>query len=1172
MKTAETFLREFFTVRNLSAPDGRPLYRYRIRDSEFDELELILSEGLEERDFHQRAIGPKGAMAFCLWASEWWRCNYQSGAWKWQPLVEALGHPEFAPGDYRYGELQVLVTKGLRAWGRTVHRAGYNRNYLGTLVCEGGLPQHLILREKTHLRHYLEDLLDEFQLFGAAGVPPRDLAERVRNRLPRAWRRDVVYELCGELIQEICRLQRELGDTETPVLDLDRMRPSWRDELPVRVTDQVARELLNGLLVGAIQGAKRARIGVRWNADLVPVGNGDWELRGSFDLPKKIREEAVHHLFPGWPQGSTASRFTLGTQSPGKPFRALAVATKRQTGEDGSAYRLEFFPAAEETHTREVAAARKLVARFPDDEYSTDLFRGASGLGDLPWVFVPDDEENAMRSVCRLAGQGSVRSKQSWCLVAADRNIGVERVNGEVKKEGFLRNEDQRAVYWVSGQARFRAEDGTQITVETEADFDSSGIEYHLVGSPKSFDNGVTVFFEGGPQVHEMRDGIPVERVPEDYLQWKPKSPDGVWQPYSPSAVESGEVRGWGRLRYIKNDEVYYSVATGMLPRGADITIHPSPNPNQGEIRFTGFGNIVAGVADDASLEAQGRENREEYRLALRALGEVPREVTVVVDWYGRGRMAVILPFPAKRAAFLDPGGLPLSENARITEGSIAGIQAEVIVPGSDRYQITGEFSSDQDPNSTPHGNSFVREIPEVNHGHHMLDLAQLDVEIAERLELTDSPGAAVRLAIVDAETGEPLPAARISVARFDLEFEPLAGEPIVRLDSRSLQQISASDLEDLSVAMLSLLEPDEEPVCLVRNARAEWSIPVDSLAPGPYLVLGRLGARQRVRPMLWYAGEPAQGRNPDSAEATNVAQAYAQAATLDSCSTDESFGSIVRRMASDPGHRDWDLVFGYLRQESLPVMAFPLLRALFRNPVACVMAAADASESNFELLWERIELFPFAWWQIPLASWKEAYESYAAYWQGQLDEMGDTDQAWEILARQTDASIDRVKSRLVGLEAAFGFLRDRVACRPISGDASKIVTPERLRALHRRYFEHRLACPANAIPERALPDLPGMSPEVQRIVTDQRWCRSLFRPGESEMVDSRRVGVADSPALTAALVVAGETTSEELAWAIRQVRANHRSWFDEALRLAQLICFGREQRERIYRHLPKRS
>ena len=1092
------------------------------------------------------------------------------GVWKWRPLVEALGHPEFAPGQHRYGELQDLVTRGLRGWGRTVHRAGYNRNYLGTLVCEGGLPLQLILREETHLRHYLEDVLDEFQLFGAAGVPARDLAERVRNRLPRAWRRDVVYELCGELIQGICRLQRELGDTDTPVLDLDRMRPGWRDELPVRVTDQVARELLNGLLVGAIQTARQARIGIRWNADLVPVGNDNWELRGSFDLPRKIREEVVHHIFPGWARSSTTSRFTLGTQSSGRPFRALAVATTKPTDEDGNAYRLELFPAAQETHTREVAAARRLVLRTPDEEYATDLFRGAPGLGDLPWVFVTDDKESGMRSVCRLAGQGSVRSRAPWCLVAADRSVDVERVNGELKRLGSVLNEGRHAVYWVSGESRFHVEDGTYTTVETQADSDSSGVEYHLVGSRKSFDNGATVFFEGGPRVHRLRDGVPVDRIPEDYLQWKPDTPDGRWRPYSASSVDSGQVRGCGRLRYVKDDEVYYSVATGILPRGADITILPSPDPNHGEIRFTGFGDIVAGVPDVSGLEIRRHEDLEGYRLVLRATSEVPREVTFVLDWHRRGRMAVSLPFPAKRAAFLDSSGYPLSANARVSEGSIAGIQAEVIVPRSARYQITGEFSCDQDLGLTRQGSGFVRDIPEVNHGHYMLDLAQLDLEIADRLELSERPGAAVRLAIVDAETGQRFQAASISVTRFDLEFERLAHEPVVRLDSRSLQQISPHDLEDLSVTMLSLLDPDAEVLCLVQNSRAVWSIPVDSLEPGPYLVLGQLGGRQRVRPMFWYAGTPEQGRDPDSGEAVNVAQAYAQVAmTNQTASTsDGPFEPVVRALANNPGHEDWDLVFGYIRLEALPVMAFPLLRALFRSPVACVMAAADASESDFELLWERLELFPFAWWQIPLAGWWEAYESYAEHWQGQLEELGDTDQAWAILARQTDASIDRVRSRLVGLEAAFGFLRDLVACRPISDDVSKIVTHERLTALHRRYSEHRGTCPVNTMPERAVPDLPGMSSEVQRIVAEHSWCRSLFRPNGTEMVDRKKTAVADSPAVTAALVVAGETTSEELARAIRQVRANHRSWFDEALRLAQLYCFGRKQRDQIDRQL----
>ncbi len=747
--------------------------------------------------------------------------------------------------------------------------------------------------------------------------------------------------------------------------------------------------------------------------------------------------------------------------------------------------------------------------------------------------------------------------------------MSIECLDGEAKPTGSVRHEGERAVYRVSGRVRLRAEDGTQTTVETRADSDTSDIEYRLVGAEKSFDNGATVFFLGAPQVHTLRDGDPVERVPESYLQWKPYTPDGIWQPYSVAAVESGAVRGLGTLRYIRSGEVYCSMPTGILPKSADITIHPSIDPNRGEVRFTGFGEIVAAVPEVPGLRVRGHKEPDGYRLVMSATNEAPRNVTVVLDWGGRGRMTAELPFPARRAAFLDTSGCPFPENARLAEGSIAGVRAEVVVPDSARYQITGAFFDGHGADMQP-SNVLVREIPEVNHGHHMLDLAQMDQEIAERLELSDSPGAAVRLAIVEAESSQPFEGARISISRFDLEFKRLGEKPtVVRLDSRSLEQIGAIDPKELKVEMLPLLEPAEGPIDLRRISRAEWSIPVESLEPGPYLVLGRQGARQRVRPMPWYAGEPPRG--PDSVSgATTVAHAYAQAASTGYLSSDEPFGPVVQGMAGNPGHEDWDLVFAYLRHESLPVMTFPLLRALVRNPVACVMAAAAALESDLELLWERMELFPFAWWQIPKTGWTEAYESYAEYWQGQLEKAGDTDQAWHILARHTDASIDRVQSRLPGLHAAFDFLSDRVACRPISNSASKIVTAAKLSALEGQYLEQRLACPLTNAPQLVVPGISSISFEVRRIAAEHPWCQPLFRNEGVEVNEDKSTEFA--PGLAAALVVTGMGTSDEIARALRQVRSNHRSWFDETLRLAQLICFGYEQRNKINRHLDNDS
>ena len=386
-------------------------------------------------------------------------------------------------------------------------------------------------------------------------------------------------------------------------------------------------------------------------------------------------------------------------------------------------------------------------------------------------------------------------------------------------------------------------------------------------------------------------------------------------------------------------------------------------------------------------------------------------------------------------------------------------------------------------------------------------------------------------------------------------------------LDSRG-QRISPRDLDSLDVMILSLLEPDEEQFRLQRCGSDTWRVPQDSMEAGPYLILGRQGDWHRVQPMLWYVPQQGHPGDADASAASTVARAYAKVSLGECRSSEEPFRPVVTQLAADPGHPDWPLVFGYLRRTSLPVATFPLLRALVRNPVACVTAAAHASAEDFELLWERMEQLPFAWWQIPLCSWQDAFVAYGQHWEGVLDRVEDTDLAWQLLEDETDRCIDRVKGRLGGLLAAFRFLSDRVAGRPISDKGSKIVTPEKLNWLQQEYDQHRNSCPALSITPYAIPELQGLLSQVKRVAADHPWCRSLFVKRTGVFEEPRCADVADAPALAAAMVVADIEASDELAHGIRGVRANHRSWFDEALRLAQFIAFGRREAAKIQRQI----
>jgi hypothetical protein len=114
-------------------------------------------------------------------------------------------------------QLYYLVELGLRFWQRRLLTTGAGRAFLLTLACEGGLPLNLVHKEGAKLRSFFKALLEEFQLYRRAGLSPEQLAENVRNRLPKSLRQPVVYALSGQLVDAIWKLQAQVGGSSTPL-------------------------------------------------------------------------------------------------------------------------------------------------------------------------------------------------------------------------------------------------------------------------------------------------------------------------------------------------------------------------------------------------------------------------------------------------------------------------------------------------------------------------------------------------------------------------------------------------------------------------------------------------------------------------------------------------------------------------------------------------------------------------------------------------------------------------------------------------------------------------------------------------------------------------------------------------------------------------------------------
>ena len=1151
--SSQTVIKGLLTRHGLTEPDGRPLYRYATRKRELAGLRDALSDELR-----RRCPRPFAAMGFCLWAAEWWRRYYESGPWKWQPLLAKLDHPEFAPGEARYPHLHDLVALGVGRWKRQVLRVEASTRYLATLACEGGLPLSLLKRQ-THLRSYLKAVMEECTLFQSAEVQARDLAERACHFLPKSWRQHVVYELAAQLVQRILILQREVGESSTPVRDLDRTHPGWRDALPVRLSDDVARTLLNGLLLDAAEVARGGRIRVRWNVEMVPVGDDWWKLVGYFHIPVTIESVMFNRLFCRATDTPVPGRFDLSVQVDGGPVQPLAVVTRLRTAEQKGTYGVELLPATRRRHESGLQQARRLVARFLDESFFTDHFPGADGLTELPWVFAPKDADEGAQQPYRLVGQGSVKIREPWGLVAASRDVSAEaHSDAAVDILGTLCRRD-RCVYRVKGKVAFVAEDGARAVVETGALSSTSNVEYRLSGTQLASRRGGRPVFLGDPKMHEWRDGE-YESVPEENLEWKPDMPGARWRPY----FGHEPVRGTGTLRYTRDAAVRHSVRLSVLPPEAAVEIRPTIDEQRGQILLQRFGNVQVAVAKPAGVNASGRAVGCEYCLELTTDDDPPYAVTVVVDWNGRERVALELPFPARRAVFLDARGQKLSRDATLTEGHLAGVRTEVVIPGTAEFSIQGQYSGKDANNIRRARGMLVRDVPRVRGGHYALDLALVQPEVADLLSRSDDLDGRVALRVHSNSAGTPAPT-QIKVGRFDLELEHCLGA--IDLDEAGRARMSEEELAAFTVEALPLLDPDLQPEVLQeRESGSGWRIP-DTLGPGPYMIVGRQEDWRRARPLNWYAGD----RRPHKdLEAESVGKAYSK---LDTDADEmEAFRVVARQLAKQPTvtTSGWPLVFAYLQETSLPVQVFPLLRALAETPRARATAAVIASPTKLEVLWQRMEAFasPLAWWQIPLKAWKGAFTAYAEHVETELAVLDDQEESQHQLVSNVGPRIDRMQRLLPGLCVAFEFIRAKLTRTTIRPDAARVARPELLDRIQKAYTEKQRQCPARYLSLSDLPPLPGLRACIRAIRDSSSWSHGLFVNRVGPFSEQKRADYADAPALTAASVVSGIELPANLARAIREVREGEHEWFDDTLHYAHMIAFGRLQADKVSKAL----
>jgi hypothetical protein len=252
---------QWLTELGLPAIDGRPLHAYRLRDDRFAELQARLKSRASALMFAPDKIV---AAQFVIWAAEWFRRCYDGTGQRW----DALG----APLDLResWTNYRKLTDIGLRQWRIPELRINGTHHRLAAIARQGGFPLAALEGKGAGWApRFLERLVGLLLSEPDASL---DVAEGIASSLmllvPETWRNQEIRIVSAELAAEIVRLRR-LADAEgapegsLTSLWLDKHHPTWRDELPVGVSSEAGRSLIDGLMRTAVLRGGSGAIGVR---------------------------------------------------------------------------------------------------------------------------------------------------------------------------------------------------------------------------------------------------------------------------------------------------------------------------------------------------------------------------------------------------------------------------------------------------------------------------------------------------------------------------------------------------------------------------------------------------------------------------------------------------------------------------------------------------------------------------------------------------------------------------------------------------------------------------------------------------------------------------------------------------------------------------------------------
>jgi len=1047
-------------------------------------------------------------------------------------------------------------------WGLDIVRLNGSRRLLGTLLIQGGLPLRAIGRDGNSLQDLFRRLLDNAIATPISVEGLARLAETFSRLLPSTWRDERVYQLLAEITETTALLSAQIPKGADAIEYLDDQDDTWRDRLPISMTEEVGRALFSFMVAEAHDSAAMRRAPVRVLTVLYQAGEA-WELVRRMLLPHQVTSRELAMVLGMDADTILPYRLKLYAQNDEADQQHVATATRWQQRNNDVLYLID--PRGLSRDLR-LGGSLGLVAGSGTATYGPAPLDGGEDRGPLPWVFrLPRAEQHCWEMVAQ--GSASLRAEEALVLIS-EVSVPLPGADGEYEWCGEVKS---RQIFRLLGKVRILA-DGELCRIHLGASNDDVA-DYSLSGSVVLGLGNREPVFRGPPMLRASTGGHRYGALRRGRQEWRRSG-----EPWNDTP---SKCLGRIELRHVVDDETLH-VRRGLhvTPSSFSYVAKPDPGGSSGRLQILGLGVAVTAefVSDDSFLAEKCSKNSECIEWSIKAEGDcVARYAALRVHWTHGASSTLQLPLPIADARFITVDGQVLPDSANVTLDEAHRVIAEVVgAPGLVRdarllirlhdHQLPHQQRTQLDANMSLHPLAGQTGVAR-------LELSRILDEIRLRFAASQRPDARVE---IDLDLQGHRRRVRIQRFPYGIRFDRETSEIVV--------ERSEPAQEELTIQSFPVNAPGADLIFHTPSASGRWRVDPELLRTGARLGVARADGRPMTSTVL--LSPPRERVVPDDQEVPQepvvihpprgLADA-SQAPTLRL--RGQAFTTVLDHMVKEIRDPDWKLLDAYVYTlGDLHAVTFDVIESLITRPRAVVIALLRAPHSAVDRIWSALEDLPFAWHLVPVRDW---VRGIAAWFEWSSDRLEDRDLPLSRIEQLSEFMAPRLPSSKLVFHLVHSALHGQVDIDIAVQQLGLLVSAAARAPRQVELLEAKIAllrdmatrAEATASQHYNWPSGPMLSRIVESAI-------EALTPDLSDLLINDELGfripLLNAPIVAAMWVAAPDQlvpeqwnlhldidiSRRELLFELRRMRASAPRWYDKCFELTLFETLGRRRRD----------